>query len=155
MESDLPRIEAMFRDVLAEGDSYDFPAEADAGRIHAFWFPPGGGAFVLEQGGRAVGAVLIRANEPGSNVANAAFIVDQERRGTGIGRRLAEFALREAARQGFTAMQFNFVVSTNQAAVGLWTKLGFAVVGRRHGAFQHPRLGPVDALVMRRSLEGL
>ena len=45
-------------------------------------------------------------------------------------------------------MQFNFVVSSNESAVHLWQSLGFEVVGRLPGAFRHPRLGLVDALVM-------
>jgi len=36
--------------------------------------------------------------------------------------------------------------------VHLWTSLGFATVGRVPGAFRHPRLGSVDALVMHRPL---
>jgi 8-oxo-dGTP pyrophosphatase MutT (NUDIX family) len=50
-------------------------------------------------------------------------------------------------------MQFNFVVSTNTAAVRLWQSLGFVVVGTLPGAFRHRDLGDVDALVMYRSLD--
>jgi ribosomal protein S18 acetylase RimI-like enzyme len=49
-------------------------------------------------------------------------------------------------------MQFNFVVSTNEGAMRLWQKHGFAVVGRIPNAFRHARLGLVDALVMYRAL---
>lgn len=49
-------------------------------------------------------------------------------------------------------MQFNFVVSTNEAAVHLWESLGFTTVGRLPLAFEHPTLGYVDALVMYQSL---
>ena len=35
--------------------------------------------------------------------------------------------------------------------VALWQACGFAIVGRLPAAFQHPNLGPVDALVMHRS----
>jgi len=49
-------------------------------------------------------------------------------------------------------MQFNFVISSNGAAVHLWQDLGFATVGRLPGAFRHPKLGFVDALVMFREL---
>jgi ribosomal protein S18 acetylase RimI-like enzyme len=45
-------------------------------------------------------------------------------------------------------MQFNFVVSTNERAVGLWQSLGFEIVGRLRLAFEHPTRGYVDALVM-------
>jgi ribosomal protein S18 acetylase RimI-like enzyme len=53
-----------------------------------------------------------------------------------------------ARAEGFRAMQFNFVVSTNEAAVHLWQAMGFGIVGRLPGAFRHPALGFVDALVM-------
>jgi ribosomal protein S18 acetylase RimI-like enzyme len=49
-------------------------------------------------------------------------------------------------------MQFNFVISTNEAAVHLWQSCGFAIVGRLPGAFLSPRHGYVDALVLYRAL---
>ena len=49
-------------------------------------------------------------------------------------------------------MQFNFVVSSNERAVRLWQSCGFHIVGRLPDAFEHPRLGLVDALVMYRKL---
>jgi ribosomal protein S18 acetylase RimI-like enzyme len=49
-------------------------------------------------------------------------------------------------------MQFNFVVATNDPAVALWKSFGFDVVGRLPRAFQHPKHGLVDALVMHRAL---
>jgi ribosomal protein S18 acetylase RimI-like enzyme len=41
---------------------------------------------------------------------------------------------------------------SNERAVRLWQSCGFAIVGRLPGAFEHPRLGLVDALVMHRML---
>jgi ribosomal protein S18 acetylase RimI-like enzyme len=49
-------------------------------------------------------------------------------------------------------MQFNLVVSSNTRAIDLWRRLGFAIVGTLPGAFRHPQLGYVDALVMYKSL---
>ena len=72
--------------------------------------------------------------------------------GRGVARAMCEHSLEFGKAKGFQAMQFNFVVSTNEAAVHLWGKCGFAVVGRLPGAFLHPRLGYVDALVMWRQL---
>ena len=85
-------------------------------------------------------------------MANAAFMVAPRARGRGVGRQMGEHALDEARRLGFRAMQFNFVVSTNEPAVRLWQKLGFRIVGALPGAFRHPDKGWVDAFVMFRSL---
>jgi len=56
-------------------------------------------------------------------------------------------------RLGFRAMQFNFVVSTNEGAIRLWQKHGFEIAGRLPGAFAHPKRGCVDAFVMFKQLE--
>jgi ribosomal protein S18 acetylase RimI-like enzyme len=39
-------------------------------------------------------------------------------------------SLEHARLRGYRAMQFNFVVSTNERAVRLWQSWGFEVVGR-------------------------
>ena len=49
-------------------------------------------------------------------------------------------------------MQFNMVVSTNEAAVALWKKFGFTIVGTLPKVFRHKKLGLVDAYVMHRFL---
>ena len=58
----------------------------------------------------------------------------------------------EARRLGYRAMQFNFVISTNESAVRLWQDLGFKIIGTLPGAFRHARKGLVDAYVMFRLL---
>jgi ribosomal protein S18 acetylase RimI-like enzyme len=102
-----------------------------------------------------VGTYILRANQPGSgsHVANAAFMVAPRVRGLGVGRKMGEHCLNEARRLGFRAMQFNFVVSTNEGAIRLWKQLGFKTVGTLPGAFRHPQKGYVDVYVMFRSLE--
>ena len=101
-----------------------------------------------------VGTYILRANQPGSgsHVANAAFMVAPRVRGLGVGRKMGEHCLNEARERGFRAMQFNFVVSTNEAAIRLWKQLGFEIVGTLPGAFRHPQKGYVDVYVMFRSL---
>jgi hypothetical protein len=66
--------------------------------------------------------------------------------------RVCLHSLDEATRLGFRAMQFNFVVATNERALRLWKSLGFNVVGQLPSAFAHPRLGYVDAFVLFREL---
>src|SRR5689334_8170042 len=95
-------------------------------------------------------------NQPGlgSHVANTVFMVSPSARGLGVGRRMGEH-LSEARRLGFRAMQFNFVVSTNEPALRLWQQLGFSIIGTLPGAFRHSQRGFVDAYVMFRTLEAV
>ena len=72
--------------------------------------------------------------------------------GRGIARAMCAHSLARAKERGFRAMQFNFVIATNQRAVRLWQAMGFAIVGRLPSAFAHPTQGYVDALVMYRVL---
>jgi ribosomal protein S18 acetylase RimI-like enzyme len=81
-------------------------------------------------------------------------MVAPEARGQGIGRAMGEHCLSEARRLGFLAIQFNFVVSTNESAVRLWQQLGFNIVGTLPGAFRHPEKGYIDVYVMHRPLLG-
>ena len=69
-------------------------------------------------------------------------------RGRGLATVMCEHSQQVAVELGYQAMQFNFVASSNEGAVRLWQKLGFEIVGRLPRAFQHPRQGFVDALVM-------
>ena len=68
--------------------------------------------------------------------------------GQGVASAMCVHSMEHARRQGFRAMQFNFVVKTNERAVRLWQKLGFAIVGHLPKAFLHPQLGYTDAYVM-------
>jgi ribosomal protein S18 acetylase RimI-like enzyme len=72
--------------------------------------------------------------------------------GRGVARAMCAHSLEHARAAGYRAMQFNIVVSTNERAVRLWQAMGFEIVGRLPEAFDHPRLGYVDALVMYRRL---
>jgi ribosomal protein S18 acetylase RimI-like enzyme len=65
---------------------------------------------------------------------------------------MGESALAWAKEQGYQAMQFNFVVSTNRGAVALWRKLGFTIIGTIPRGFRHAQLGYVDVYVMYREL---
>ena len=156
-ESDFDAMWAIFRDVVAPGDTYVFAPDATREDALAYWLGAGATSFVAEEGDRVVGMYKICPNhrDLGSHVANASYMVAPACAGRGIGREMALHSLREARAQGFLAMQFNFVVSTNAAAVALWQSLGFTVVGILPRAFRHRTLGYVDAFVMFRSLEDL
>src|SRR5262245_25130768 len=153
--ADFEAMWSIFRDVVAPGDTYVFEADTPRADALAYWFGPGTRPFVAEIDGRIVGMYKLIANrrDRGAHVANASFMVAPWCAGRGVGRAMGRHCLREAKRAGFTAMQFNFVVSTNLAAVKLWHGLGFAIVGTLPRAFQHATLGHVDAYVMHRALD--
>ena len=151
---DQDAIWAIFHEVVAAGDTYVFDPETPRDLALAYWFHPAARPYVALSGERVVGTYILRPNQPGlgAHVANAAFMVAASARGLGVGRAMGEHCLAEARRVGFRAMQFNFVVSTNTAAVRLWERLGFKVVGTLPGAFRHRTCGFVDVFVMFRPL---
>jgi ribosomal protein S18 acetylase RimI-like enzyme len=75
-------------------------------------------------------------------------MVSSAARGRGLATAMCEHSLVVAKELGYKAMQFNFVAASNEGAVRLWSKIGFETVGCLPKAFNHPRLGYVDALVM-------
>jgi L-amino acid N-acyltransferase YncA len=152
--ADAGAIWRIFQAVVASGDTYSFDATTTEGEAVAYFLGPGVTSFVAEDDGRVIGMYKLIPNRigRGSHVANASFMVDPAAQGRGAGRALGEHCLHEARRQGYSAMQFNFVVSTNTAGVKLWQKLGFEIVGTLPQVFDHATLGKVDAYVMHRFL---
>jgi L-amino acid N-acyltransferase YncA len=145
----------IFHEIVAPGDTYAFDPQISREEALAYWLRLDTHTFVAENDGRVVGTYILKANQsgPGAHVANAACMVPAAARGKGIGRAMAEHCLNEARRLGFSAMQFNFVISTNESAIRLWQQLGFEIVGTLPGAFRHPQKGYVDVYVMFRSLD--
>jgi L-amino acid N-acyltransferase YncA len=144
--------------VVRAGETYTLPREMTCKDALAYWYSPGHEVFVAEDVAEDKGAILgtyyLRANQRGGggHVANCGYMTAQQAAGRGVARAMCLHSLDVARQRGFRAMQFNFVVSTNEPAVHLWTSLGFATVGRLPGAFLHSTLGYVDALVMYRAL---
>ena len=152
--TDHDKVWEIFHEVVARGDAYAFDPKILRDEALAIWFAPKNHCYVAERGGEIVGSYFLKANAPalGAHVANAGFMVLSAARSAGIGRIMAEHCLSEARRLGFRSMQFNFVISTNEAALRLWKQLGFKIVGTLPGAFRHPERGYVDVYVMFRSL---
>jgi L-amino acid N-acyltransferase YncA len=153
-EADGDAIWNIFHAVITPGDTYAFNPQMSRQDALADWFGPDTHTYVAEKDQHVVGTYILRPNQSGggSHVANAAFMVAPTARGLGVGKQMGEHCLSEARRLGFRAMQFNFVVSTNEAAIRLWKQLGFEIVGTLPGAFRHPERGYVDVYIMFLSL---
>jgi L-amino acid N-acyltransferase YncA len=140
----------IFLEIVGAGETFVLPRDLSREQARTFWCEAKNKVFVGEDAGKIVGSYYLKPNHagPGSHVANAGYIVAPDERGKQIGRSLAEHSIAQARRFGFRALQFNFVVATNERAIGLWTQLGFRVIGTLPGVFQHPAQGYVDAHVM-------
>jgi ribosomal protein S18 acetylase RimI-like enzyme len=136
--------------VLRAGETYALPHDWSEDEARTYWLETGHEVFLAESDGQVVGTYFLRANAlgGGAHVANCGFVTAAHARGQGIARAMCMHAQDRARERGFLAMQFNFVVASNERAVALWESLGFEVVGRLPRAFRHPTLDFVDVLVM-------
>ncbi|HEX5777661.1 MAG TPA: GNAT family N-acetyltransferase [Xanthobacteraceae bacterium] len=153
-DRDVEAIWRILEPIIRAGETYTLPSDMNRDAALAHWRAPAHEVFVAEEEGTVVGTYYLRTNQMGggSHVANCGYMTAQEALGRGVARAMCLHSLERAKARGFRAMQFNFVVSTNERAVRLWQSLGFETAGRLPGAFAHPELGFVDALVMFRAL---
>ena len=156
VESDRRAVLAIVAPVLHAGETYAIARDLSDDGTLDYWFAPNHLVFVAEDHGAIVGTYYLMANQQGggAHVANCGYMTAPTARGKGVARAMCLHSLEQARERGFRAMQFNHVVSTNTAAVALWEKLGFKVVGTLPHAFNHPVQGYVDSFVMFRELQG-
>jgi len=154
-ESNRDAIWAILEPMIRSGETYTLPRDMSKQQALEYWFAADKEIFVWKENGAVLGTYFLKANQQGggAHVANCGYVTSPAAQGRGIARAMCLHSLERAKERGFRAMQFNFVVSTNERAIKLWTGLDFKIVGRLPLAFEHPTLGFVDALVMYRSLE--
>ncbi|PZQ49634.1 MAG: GNAT family N-acetyltransferase [Rhodovulum sulfidophilum] len=152
--ADHAAIWSILEPMIRAGDTYTIPSDLSEKDALAYWLGADRATFVAERDGAVLGTYYIRANQSGggAHVCNCGYVTGAAARGQGVAGAMCAHSLDEARARGFRAMQFNFVVSTNEGAIRLWDRMGFATIGRLPGAFRHPELGYVDALVMYRAL---
>ena len=144
----------IFRDVVADEETYPYPADIAFEEARALWFAPGARVFNAYAGSELIASRYIVPNKPGlgSHVCNIGVIVAKGWRGKGYGRQFNDFAIEKARELGFRAIQLNFVVSTNAASIRICRDNGFEIVGTLPEAFHYKRERYVDAYVMFRKL---
>lgn len=129
-EKDIPQLTALWNEVTAEGNS--FPGDKILTEQEAQgMFARQTLTAVAEREGKLVGFYILHPNHEGhcAHVANASYGVTGSCRGESIGEQLVRHSLAMTKEKGFVALQFNAVVATNFAAIRLYLKLGFTVVG--------------------------
>jgi ribosomal protein S18 acetylase RimI-like enzyme len=153
-DDDANAIWTIMEPIIRAGETYCLPRDMHKDSALAYWLSPEREVFVAEDNGVGVGTYCLQANHKGggAHVANCGYMTAVSATGRGVARAMCAHSLDRARERGFRAMQFNFVISTNERAVRVWQSFGFEIVGRLPKAFFHPTLGYVDAYVMYRDL---
>lgn len=152
--ADWPAVWELMKPVVRAGETYPYACDIDEAGARELWIDIPEAIYVALDGAVILGTYYIKPNQPelGAHVANCGYIVGENARGKGVATAMCQHSQEEALRLCYRAMQFNLVVKTNEASVYLWQKLGFDIVGTLPGAFNHRRLGFVDAYVMYKEL---
>lgn len=153
-EADHAAIWSILEPVIRAGETYALPRDMTREAALAYWTGPDRETFAAEAEGEILGTYYLKPNQAGggAHVANCGYITAPHATGRGIARAMAEHSLAYAKSRFYTAMQYNFVIATNLRAIKLWESLGFKTLCRLPEAFDHPRAGLVDALVIFRKL---
>ena len=120
-QSDAEAISGIILPVFREASTYTIDPDISEADALAYWLSSDKDTFVAEDYGAIVGTYYRRANQAGGgrHVCNCGFITDARTTGRGIARAMCLHSLDRARSRGYRAMQFNFVVSTNEHAVRL------------------------------------
>jgi ribosomal protein S18 acetylase RimI-like enzyme len=145
----------VFKEVIDAQETYALDANIDLETAYDLWCLPPQKSYVVKESGSILGSYYIKPNAsgPSSHIANCGYMVSPNSRGKGIAQRLCLHLQEIAIELGYTAMQFNSVVSTNEIAINLWKKLGYNVIGTIPNAYKHKTLGFVDSFIMHKQLK--
>ena len=99
---------------------------------------------VAVENGEVVGYIGSQTVPPESDMMNVA--VDPNHRRMGIGEQLVDALCAALQQSGNTSLTLE-VRASNESAIALYQKLGFAQVGRRPNYYRNPR---EDALILRK-----
>lgn len=147
---DFEQIWPIFYEIASAGQTYAYDRNTTKEDARILWMQLPRKTFVIEEDGNIIGTYYIKTNQagPGSHVCNCGYMVSSKYRGNGAASQMCKHSMNMAIELGYKAMQFNFVASSNTEAVRLWKKFNFDIVGTLPKAFDHPKLGYVDAFVM-------
>ena len=153
-QADYDQVWEIFKTVISTGDTYVFDPNTAKEDLQKHWFADYMDTFVVEEQGKILGTYIIKPNQIdlGNHIANCSYMVSPNAQGKGVGKLLCEHSIAFGKEKGYRAIQFNIVVSTNIAAVKLWQKYGFQIIGTTPEAFRHQSLGFVDAYIMYKRL---
>ena len=150
-ERDWIELWPIIREIVTAQETFTYEPAMTEAEARSVWIEraPGLTVVAVDQG-RILGSAKMGANRsgPGSHVATASFMVAGATRGRGVGTALCRFALDWARGRSYAGMQFNAVAASNLAAIKIYERFGFAIIGTVPDAFAHPKLGRVGLHIM-------
>jgi ribosomal protein S18 acetylase RimI-like enzyme len=151
--ADWDAIWPLLRDVFREGTTYAVDPQISEVAARSYWMGAAA-TYVAETADGIIGTYYIKTNQPGggAHICNCGYIVGEAARGQGLARKMCAHSQNAARALGYTAMQFNFVLESNNYALKLWHDLGFVTLGVIPDAFAHQHQGMVAAHIMYKSL---
>lgn len=151
---DRPAIWAILKPIFRSGETYAVDPNISETDALSFWAGGSHSAFVVEENNTVLGTYYICPNQNGNgaHICNCGFATALDAQGKGIARAMIEHSLITAKKMHFHAMQFNFVLASNHRAIKTWQRYKFETIGRIPEAYNHPKDGFVDALVMYKKL---
>ncbi len=152
---DFDEIWPIFHAIVSAGQTYTYDQNTTKEQALKIWIEAPRKTYVATEGRHILGTYYLKTNQagPGNHVCNCGYMVSAHAGGKGLATAMCQHSQEQALKLGYKAMQFNFVVSTNKGAVGLWEKLGFNIVGQLPNAFNHPDKGYVGVFIMYKWLE--
>tara|TARA_B100000686_G_C16506715_1_gene819946 strand:- start:177 stop:662 length:486 start_codon:yes stop_codon:yes gene_type:complete len=154
LEDDFDQIWEIFHQIVSAGETFAINRDTSKKEAHQIFMEHPQKTYVCVENKNILGTYYLKKNHGGGgdHVCNCGYMVAIEAEGKGVGSMMCEHSQKIAKGLGYKAMQFNLVLVSNKRAVCLWTKLGFDTVGKIPKAFDHPKIGYVDALVMHKWL---
>lgn len=129
-EKDIPEMIHIWNEVVEYGNAFPQMRKLDEKKAMNFFSDQTYSAVAVVDN-KVVGLYILHPNNIGrcAHIANASYSVDINYRGNGIGEMLVQDSLITGGKYGFRLLQFNAVVSSNNAAIHIYEKIGFHKVG--------------------------
>lgn len=146
---DLSRLKEIWDEVVSSGNA--FPQDqVDSEDRFAEMLQEQSAVTCILADGQIAGFYILHPNGVGrlSHTANASYAIAQAFRGKKLGRPLVQKSLDQARELGFRGMQYNAVVVENNAAIHIYLKLGFEIIGTVPGGYRMPDNSYSDMYIM-------
>jgi ribosomal protein S18 acetylase RimI-like enzyme len=152
-EADFKTFWPVFKNIVEAQETYAFEPDITCEEGIELWLRSTIATYVAKDN-EILGSYYIKKNAsgPSSHISNCGYMVAPNARGKGVATKMCLHSQEKAKELGFTAMQFNSVVSTNETAINLWKKLGFKIIGTIPKAYNHGKFGLVDSYIMHKFL---